>query len=550
MHSLLLEPAYNKPVAVEPAFLALISAQPDLTEPGNVLLNSVAQTSLALAATRSRIKKAALLVECLRGLGPEEIRIGVSYLSGHLPQGKIGLGYSLLQKSMSAPAGEATLSLAETDRRLTDIAGISGTGSQAKRSHLLGELLACATEQEQTFLQHLILGELRQGALEGLMIEAIAKASEQPLKAVRKAAMLSGDLPLVADRAMREGAAGLSQFRFEMFRPLQPMLAQPAEDPADALAQLGEGVFEYKLDGARVQVHKLGDDVRVFTRQLNEVTHSVPELVEQVRLLPAEQLVLDGEAIAFDKQGRPLPFQITMKRFGRRLKVDEMRDKLPLSARFFDCLFVDGDDLIDQSLTTRLGQLDDIVIPALRVPRVVAADQEATRDFLRQALQAGHEGIMAKAPDSLYEAGNRGANWLKIKPVHTLDLVVLAAEWGSGRRRGKLSNLHLGARDPRDNTFVMLGKTFKGLTDKMLEWQTDALLQREIGREGHIVHVRPELVVEVAFNELQASQQYPGGMALRFARVKRYRQDKTAADADTIDTVRAIFEQGFAGVSR
>jgi DNA ligase-1 len=438
--------------------------------------------------------------------------------------------------------------LTDTDRRLDEIATVEGTGSQARRNAQLSGLLASATADEQLFLRRLLLGELRQGALEGVMTDAVVAATQLPAAAVRRATMFAGDAAVVAERALLQGAEGLAGFDFELFRPLQPMLAQPAGGLDDALERIGNAVLDYKLDGARVQVHKRGDEVRVFTRQLNEVTASVPEITEAVSALPHASLALDGEAIAFDGDGRPQPFQVTMQRFGRRLNVDGLRRRIPLSVRFFDCLYRDGELLIDEPLTTRLQVLDDTIPGAMRVPRQSGSEADSTKCFLRQALADGHEGIMVKAADSSYLAGSRGADWLKIKPTHTLDLVVIAAEWGSGRRKGWLSNLHLAARDTHGGGFVMLGKTFKGLTDRLLKWQTEALLEREIRREGQVVHVRPELVVEIAFNELQTSHQYPGGMALRFARVKRYRTDKHANEADTLDTVRSLHEQGFAGV--
>jgi DNA ligase-1 len=353
--------------------------------------------------------------------------------------------------------------------------------------------------------------------------------------------MLSGDPAVVATAALLDGQAGLARFSLQMFQPVKPMLAQPAEDIHKVLAGLARAALEYKLDGVRVQIHKSGDEVRIYSRQLNEVTASVPELVAEIQALPCHHVILDGEALALDEANRPLPFQVSMQRFGRRSRLQEMRTSIPLSAFYFDCLHLDGTDLIDVPDPERNRALAEAVPEKLRVPRRITQREDTANEFLRQALAAGHEGIMAKSLEAVYQAGNREADWYKIKPAHTLDLVVLAAEWGSGRRQGKLSNLHLGARDAETNHFVMLGKTFKGLTDAMLEWQTQALLAREIGRDGPIVYVRPELVVEIAFNELQRSRQYPAGMALRFARVKRYRPDKSAAQADTLDSVRAIF---------
>jgi len=358
--------------------------------------------------------------------------------------------------------------------------------------------------------------------------------------AVRRAQMLAADLGLVAQAALQEGEAGLERFRLELFSPIQPMLAQTAEGVDDALARLHRCALELKLDGARVQVHKAGDEVRVFTRNLNEVTAAVPELVALVRGLPARSLILDGETIALGKDGAPLPFQVTMRRFGRKLDVAAMQASLPLSSFFFDCLYLDGESLIDQPTALRHQALADATPEANRVPRLVTEDPRAAARFLAEAFARGHEGAMAKALDTPYEAGSRGAGWLKLKQAHTFDLVILAAEWGSGRRKGWLSNLHLGARVPASGQFVMLGKTFKGLTDAMLKWQTEALLALETHREGHVVYVRPELVVEIALSDVQASPHYPGGMALRFARVKQHRRDKPAAEADTVDAVRAL----------
>ncbi len=513
-----------------------------------MLLATLAETSDAVAATRSRLKKIDLLRGCLRQLAPEEVETGTGYLVGALRQGRIGLGPALVREVLDAAAAqEPALTVAEVDTAFEEIAAVSGRGSGAERRRLLGELFSRATAAEQDFLARLILGELRQGALEGVMVDAIAKAAELPAGDVRRAVMLAGNPATVAQAALTEGRAGLEAFRLELLQPMQPMLAQTAEGTAAALAAFGEAAFEYKLDGARIQAHKAEDEVRIFTRGLNEVSARLPEIVELVRALPVGTLILDGEVIALRDDGMPHPFQVIMRRFGRKLDVDGVRGSLPLSAFYFDCLHAGGRDLIDRPAAERFEIMSEIVPGGSLVPRLVTSDGQAAARFLEEALAAGHEGLMAKSLESLYEAGSRGAGWLKIKPAHTLDLAVIAAEWGSGRRRGWLSNLHLGARDPEENRFVMLGKTFKGMTDKMLAWQTQRLLELETGRDGHVVHVRPELVVEIAFNELQASRQYPGGMALRFARVKRYREDKRPADADTIDTVRQIFEHRSAG---
>jgi DNA ligase-1 len=509
-----------------------------------MFLRTLAETSEAVGATRSRLRKVDVLQACLRQFAPGEIETGVGYLIGTLRQGRIGLGPSIVRHALGVgPADAATLSVGEVDSAFEQLAAVSGKGSGLERKRLLSGLFARATAAEQDFLARLLLGELRQGALEGVMVDAIAKAAELPVRDVRRAVMLAGSPAAVARAAMTEGEKGLQAFRLELMQPLQPMLAQTADGTAAALEAFGDAAFEYKLDGARIQVHKLDGDVRVFTRRLNDVSASVPEIVDAIRELPGRTMILDGEVIALRADGTPHPFQVTMRRFGRKLDIERLRESLPLSSFFFDCLHADGEDLIDQPASERFERLSNVVPAGFLIPRLVTADSDAAAGFLEQSLAAGHEGLMAKSLDSLYEAGNRGAGWLKIKPAHTLDLVVIAAEWGSGRRRGWLSNLHLAARDTESDAFVMLGKTFKGMTDKMLEWQTKRLLELEIGREGHVVNVRPELVVEIAFNELQTSPHYPGGMALRFARVKRYREDKGPEDADTIDTVRGIFMQ-------
>ncbi len=506
-----------------------------------MLLADLVTVSGAVAATRSRLKKRASLADALRAARSTEVSLAVHYLGGSLPQGRIGLGPAIVGELRGgAAATTPALSLADVDEAFARIAAIAGKGSQQARREQLGKLFARATADEQDFLARLILGELRQGALESLLVEAIADAAEIPADEVRRAVMLAADPAAVAAAAMREGRRGLAEFRLEPLSPLMPMLAQPAEGMAEAMDALGRAALEYKLDGARVQIHRVGNDVRIFSRRLNDVTASLPEIVEAVRALPQSAAILDGEVIALREDGRPQPFQVTMRRFGRKTDVAAMREKLPLSAFLFDCLHIDGSDLIDRPLEARIAALEDAAA-GLQVPRLVTDDADAAARFLKGAFDAGHEGVMAKSLGSAYAAGSRGADWLKVKQAHTLDLVILAAEWGSGRRRGWLSNLHLGARNGDDGSFVMLGKTFKGLTDRLLAWQTKRLLELEVGREGHIVHVKPELVAEIAVSDIQASPQYPAGMALRFARVKRYRDDKTAADADTIDTVRALF---------
>jgi DNA ligase-1 len=459
-----------------------------------------------------------------------------------VPQEKLGVGWATLSAAGGASATDPSdVTLAEVDAALTAVAAAGGKGSAAAKQAALAALVSRVSEEEGRFLFGLIMGELRQGALEGLVVEAVARAAGIPAPEVRRAAMMAGDLPRVAGAALREGSAGLARFAVQLFRPVQPMLAGSAETEAEALAELGEAAVEWKLDGARVQIHKSGDLVRVYSRRLNDVSPAVPEVLDAVRSLPARELILEGEAIALRGDGTPHPFQTTMTRFGRRLDVERVRESVPLTLFVFDLLYHDGVSLIDEPLARRSAGLAALLPPELVVPRVVTSSPEEARDFLAQALARGHEGVMVKALDSPYEAGRRGRRWLKVKSVRTLDLVVLAAEWGHGRRRGWLSNLHLGARDHEGTGFVMLGKTFKGMTDEMLAWQTTRLQELETARDGHTVYVRPELVVEVAFNDLQSSPQYPGGLALRFARVKGYRPDKTAADADTLATLQEIW---------
>jgi len=504
-----------------------------------VLLDEIARVSSDVAGTSSRLAKIERLASCLRDLRPDEVAVAVAYLSGELPGGAIGLGWASL-RGLPPPAREPTLELLEVHGALRRIGAASGTGSQAARRSETAALFGRATEPERRFLRGLLMGDLRQGALEGVMVEAVARAAKVPPAEVRRASMVAGDLATVAAVAMAEGAAGLSRFGLTVLHPVRPMLAQTAESVQNALARVHPAAVEWKLDGARIQVHRLGDDVVAFTRNLADVTARVPEVVEQVRGLAVEAIVLDGEAIALRPDGRPHPFQVTMGRFGSRLDVGSLRGAVPLSPFFFDCLHLDGADLIDRPGEERFARLAERVPASIRAPRILTEDPDEAERFLEEALRHGHEGVMVKALYAPYAAGRRGASWLKVKRAHTLDLVVLAAEWGHGRRQGWLSNLHLGARDPRTGGFVMLGKTFKGMTDQMLGWQTQHLLTLETHRDAHTVHVRPELVVEVAFDGVQASQRYPGGLALRFARVKGYRPDKTPEDADTIDTIRAI----------
>jgi DNA ligase-1 len=508
------------------------------------LLAAIVETSAKVASTSARLAKVRELAACLRQFEPGEIIIGVAYLSGETPQGKFGIGYAVLKAaSAESSAPEPVLSVLEVDQRLTGIAAIKGSGSSTRRAEALRELFSRATEAEQHFLMRLLIGELRQGALAGVMVDAIATAAQIPVDRVRRAAMYAKSLGAVAHAALVEGEVALENFQLELLSPVAPMLAQTAADAGEALEQLGEhAVFEWKMDGARIQVHKSGDSVHIYTRSLNDVTAAVPEIAELVKDLPARALILDGEAIAFTATGRPHPFQITMRRFGRKLDVEKLRAELPMRAYFFDCLRLGDESLADRPTRERYEALARAVPADLIIPRLVTASEQEASGFYDAAIAAGHEGIMAKSLSAPYEAGNRGASWLKIKRAHTLDLIVLAAEWGHGRRTGKLSNLHLGALDPATGEYVMLGKTFKGLTDAMLEWQTKEFLARETHRDDWTVYIRPELVVEIAFSDLQASPRYPGGLALRLARVKRYRDDKRPDEADTMDSVRKIFD--------
>ncbi len=504
-------------------------------------LRELADVSNAVAGARGRLDKIGKLAQLLKEAAPEEVRLAVAFLSGALLQGRIGIGWSIVSQSRAvAPAMESSLSLSETHHAFDRIASTKGAGATRLRAQLLSDLFRRATSTEQDFLVRLLSGELRQGAQEGVLAEAVAKAAGAPPAAVRQAAMLCGDLGDVACAALLEGVSALSRYTIQLFRPVEPMLASPAESVTEALMAFGHAAFELKLDGARIQVHKSGDDVRVFSRALRDVTAAVPEVVEAVKALSAREIILDGEVLALQRDGTPLPFQETMRRFGRRLDVARLRSDLPLTPFFFDCLYADGRSLTAEPQRERFAVLEALV-GTYAVPHSIISEESAAAEFFDRAIASGHEGVMAKSLDAPYAAGSRGSAWLKIKKVRTLDLVVLAAEWGSGRRRGWLSNLHLGARDPERNRLVMLGKTFKGMTDALLEWQTAALLEREVRREGHVVYVRPELVVEVAFNDLQESPQYPGGLALRFARVKAYRPDKAAGDADTLQTLQDIY---------
>ena len=510
-----------------------------------VLLADLAAVSAAVAATPARSRKVALLADALRAADPAEIPAVVAYLSGELLQRRTGVGWATL-RSLPEPASEPSLTVAAVDAAFAELAALAGPGSQAARREAISALLASATAEEQRFLRGLVAGELRQGALESIVVDGLARATSLPAADVRRAVMLRGALGPVAQALLADGAPALDRFRLQVGRPVQPMLASTAPDVATALERLGCAGVEWKLDGIRVQVHRDGGEVTVFTRSLDDITARVPEAVEAALRLPVRSAVLDGEAIALDAAGRPRPFQVTGSRIGSSVDVARARATTPLSCFFFDLLHLDGDDLLGRPGATRAEALAAVVPPQLRVPRIVTDGAAAAGAFLDDALARGHEGVLVKSLEVGYEAGRRGASWLKVKPVHTLDLVVLAAEWGSGRRRGWLSNLHLGARadevsgDPEGTGFVMLGKTFKGLTDEMLAWQTERLLELEVSRNDWQVFVRPELVVEVAFDGVQTSSRYPGGMALRFARVVRHRPDKRADDADSVAAVRAV----------
>jgi ATP-dependent DNA ligase I len=504
-----------------------------------MLLAELTATSEAVRATAARTEKIERLAQTLRRMGPDEAAIGVAYLSGELRQRQIGVGYRSL-RDLPAPAMQATLELIAVDAACEAIGAMAGPGSQTARREALAALFARATEPEQRFLVALLTGELRQGAQEGVVVEAVARAAGVPRDAVRRALMLSGDLGVTTCAALAGGAEALRAVGLQVGRPIQPMLAAPGADVGTALERTGPAAVEYKLDGARLQVHRRGDEVRAFTRSLDDITARVPEVVAAALALPARELVLDGEAIALRPDGRPHRFQVTASRFGSA----NADAATPLTPLFFDLLHLDGSDLIDRPGAERAAALDALVPAAGRVPRALVDDPASAQAFLDAALAAGHEGVLVKSLDAPYAAGRRGAGWLKVKPRHTLDLVVLAAEWGHGRRRGWLSNLHLGARDPSGAGFVMLGKTFKGLTDAMLTWQTERLLELEVARDDWTVHVRPELVVEIAFDGVQTSTRYPGGVTLRFARVLRHRPDKSAAQADSLEAVIAVHAAG------
>jgi DNA ligase-1 len=505
-----------------------------------MLLAHLVETSRAIGSTTKRLQKTDLVAALLKQLQPDEVETAVAFLSGGTRQGRIGIGYAAIRDGRTAAAETATLQVLDVDRALERMANVQGPGADRTRRELLNHLFQQATEHEQQFLTGLLLGELRQGALEGIMLDGLAKASNLSADRIRRAAMMGGGVAAIATKVLSHGEEGLRGFDLQLFRPVQPMLAQTAEDVNDAIEQLGEAALEYKFDGARVQAHKSGDEVVIYSRAQNDVSHAVPEIVQAVRELPAQDAILDGEVLSLDAEGRPQPFQISMRRFGRKLNVGKMINELPMSPFWFDLLYLNSHSLVDEPQARRFAELGKLAPGPALVPHLVTADQNEAEEFLRTALESGHEGIMAKSPVAGYAAGARGQSWLKIKKPRTLDLVVLAAEWGNGRRRNWLSNLHLGARDTEKGGFAMLGKTFKGLTDEMLAWQTQQFLKLEIARDQHTVYVDPKLVVEIAFNEIQISRRYASGLALRFARVKRYRTDKSAVDVDTFQTVRKL----------
>ncbi|TDD95162.1 ATP-dependent DNA ligase [Jiangella asiatica] len=510
-----------------------------------MLLTDVADTSAAVAEVSGRLAKIELLADCLRRAAPPEAEVVASYLAGELRQRRTGIGYASL-RSMPPPSATATLHVLEVDAEFAALAALEGKGSTTRRRERFQAMLARATATEQRLLAGLVTGELRQGALDGVLTEAVAAAAGVHSTEIRRAVTVAGALVPVAAAVLADGPAALSRFRLTVGSPLRPMLAAPAADLAEALGRAGEAAVEWKVDGVRVQVHRDGADVRVFSRTLDDITTQVPEIVEWARELPASSVVLDGETIALDPSGRPLPFQRTASRVSSRVDVATARAKVPLSLFVFDCLHLDGADLIAEPSRVRWEALAQVVPEQQRIPRTTTADVDVARDFFDDTLARGHEGVIVKGLQAPYEAGRRGAGWLKVKPRHTLDLAILAAEWGHGRRQGWLSNLHLGARDPDGRYgppggWVMLGKTFKGLTDAMLTWQTERLLALADGpTDQWVVHVRPEQLVEIAFDGVQTSPRYPAGVALRFARVLRHRDDKPAAEADTIDAVLKI----------
>jgi len=508
-----------------------------------IYLKDLVELSKKVGSTARKKEKVSLLADFFRRGKGEEIGLAVHYLSGQLPQGRLGIGWATLEKVLQdLPGNPCSPSLTEIDRLFQGILQEKGAGSSERRVSLLRNLFSSLQQDEREFLTGLIMGEIRQGALEGLVLEAIARASSLPIDRLRQSLMFSGDIGKVAQVALEEGMTGLSHFQPRLFHPISPMLANPVEGETEALERLGEAGFEFKIDGARIQVHKEREEVRIFTRHLKDITDSIPEIVKLARTFQFENAIFEGEAVALREDGKPLPFQTTMRRFCRVLDVQRLEKEIPLTPYFFDLLYADGESLFYQPYRDRFELLSRKIPSAYMIRQLITGNEKEAKDFLMRSLEAGHEGLMAKGLDSPYAAGHRGYTWLKIKQARTLDLVVLAAEWGHGRRKGWLSNLHLGARDPESGNFVMLGKTFKGLTDEMLHWQTKKLLELEVSRDRWTVYVEPELVVEVAFNDVQESPRYPGGLALRFARVKSYRTDKSPLDADTFQKVAQLFE--------
>ncbi|MFJ8949965.1 ATP-dependent DNA ligase [Streptomyces sp. NPDC102381] len=511
-----------------------------------MLFARLAQVSQDVAAASARSRKIALLAELFRDADPDDVPIVIPYLAGRLPQGRLGVGWRVLSERVD-PAPEPRLSVQDVDALMTELGDVSGAGSQAERKRLVGELMGAATEGEQRFLFGLVTGEVRQGALDAVATEGLAQATGAAPADVRRAVMLAGGLQDVAQALLARGPEALDEFRLTVGRPVLPMLAHSAGGVGEALDKLGTCAVEEKLDGIRVQVHRDGDAVHIYTRTLDDITDRLPEVTDAVRDFTGERFILDGEVIALGADGRPRAFQDVAGRVGSRVDVARAAEALPVSPVFFDVLYVDGRDLLDLPFAGRHEQLARLVPEPMRVRRVVVSEEEgednagqrgAAEAFFADTLARGHEGVVLKGLEAPYSAGRRGASWVKVKPVHTLDLVVLAAEWGHGRRTGKLSNLHLGARRP-DGTYAMLGKTFKGLTDALLTWQTERLLASAVSDDGHVVTVRPELVVEIAYDGLQRSTRYPAGVTLRFARVVRYREDKSAGEADTVEAVLA-----------
>ncbi len=538
-----------------------------------MLLHRVVTTSAAVSGSAGRLAKVAEIAGLLREVPAAEIPIAVAFLSGELTQRQIGVGYAAIVDLLGPPSARPNLpsgpaptvpelTLAQADAAFGAIGALTGPGSQAERRQLLGQLLARATEDERQFMVRLLAGDLRQGALSGVMTEAIASAAGVPAAAVRRAHQVGGSLTQAAVAALSAPAddpaaaeRALLAVMLQVGRPLQPMLAATAPTLEAALERISPAAVEWKIDGIRIQVHRAGDEVRVFTRTLDDITGRVPEIVTAARSLRVQAAVLDGEAVALYPDGRPRPFQVTSARTASQADVARLSEQTPLTAFLFDLLHLDGTDLLDAPASERLSALAAVAPAELVIPRIVTGDLAEATAFFEAAITGGHEGVVVKSLDAGYGAGRRGGDWIKVKPRHTLDLVVLAAEWGHGRRHGWLSNLHLGARDPATGDMVMLGKTFKGLTDALLEWQTARLLElaepsqrleagSQAPRAHGVVRVRPELVVEIAFDGVQASTRYPGGVTLRFARVLRYREDKTAAEADTIEAVRALWSGG------